>query len=426
MKTKVNKTILDSNVTVITEEVPGSISCSIGFWVKCGPKNETDKVNGVSHFIEHLLFKGTKKRTALQISRDIENVGGQVNAFTSREYTCFYVKTLNKHWKTGIDILSDMLLNSLFDKKEFEKERQVVLQEIMMVDDTPDELVHDLITEKLMAGRPLARPILGTEKTIKEITHAEVIEYFKANYGGSNMIVSAAGGGIKHKAFTDAISKSLKKVTTDVTTTTAETKEASSKSIVLKRPLEQVHFCIASEVCSVVDKDRYPLYILSTILGGGMSSRLFQEIREKRGLAYSVFSYLNFYKDCGLTSIYCGTGAKDFEKVFDLINKEIKKIRIGNVTTVEIKNAKEQIKGGILMGLDNNESKMTKLARDEIYFGRRKSVATAMKAIDNVKKAHIGDILDKYYDTNNMTFVAIGAVNKPKLPKAFKEFKTLK
>lgn len=415
---EIQKTTLKSGIKVITEEMPDVESSTIGIWVNTGSRNESRKVNGISHFIEHLLFKGTERRTALDISREIESVGGVLNAFTSREYTCFYAKVLNKDLPMAIDLLSDIFMNSKFDKNELEKEKLVVLQEIKMVEDTPDDLIHDLFAERFWKDHPLGWSILGPSKTIKSINRNDVVEYFKNQYRPDNVFITAAGGLNSKKAVT-LLNKTFGRIKKNPVKTEVTAPEAAPGVKLFKKDLEQVHLCLGVPVPPQPSPERYRVYLMNTILGGGMSSRLFQEIREKRGLAYSVYTYINLCKDAGSLIAYAGTAKDSFGEVIKLILKEYAKFAKG-IGADELKNAREQLKGGMLLGLETSESRMTKLARDEIYFGRVLSVKEIVKGIDSVNVENMKETASRFLNPKNITLVAIGKVNSAVLPAGIK------
>jgi len=416
---RIHKSVLSNGISVITEEMPDVESSTLGIWVKTGSRNEDGKTLGISHFIEHLLFKGTDRRTALDISKEIESVGGVLNAFTGREYTCFYAKVLNKDLPLAIDLLSDIFLNSKFDKKEMEKEKLVVLQEIKMVEDTPDDLIHDLFAEKLWQDHPLGSSILGSVSSINKMTRDDITGYFARRYHSGTVFVSAAGG-VNHAKVTRLLNKTLKKLKKAADTDPVTTPKPSPGVKLHRKKLEQVHLCLGLAAPAQPDPDRYKVYLLNTILGSGMSSRLFQEIREKRGLAYSVYSYLSLNRDAGALVTYAGTSRESFSKVVGLIFKEYLKITRG-VTAEELKNAKEQLKGGMLLGLESSDSRMMKIARDEIYFGRVVTVKDLVKEIDRVTLLGLKTVAAKLLRPENLTLVAIGDVTENDLPTNLKK-----
>ncbi|MBI5559735.1 MAG: insulinase family protein [Deltaproteobacteria bacterium] len=414
---RIHKTILESGVKVIAEEMPECQSSTVGVWVKNGSRDEEAKERGISHFIEHLLFKGTRKRTALDIAKDIESVGGILNAFTSREYTCFYAKVLNKDVPLAMDILSDIFLNSVFDPVELEKERMVVLQEIKMVDDTPDDLIHDLFAAYMWHGHPLGTPVLGSKKTVGSFMKGDVLDYFGRHYHAGNVFISIAGG-IKAKNVVKLLEKALKGAKGKGGGNPSTPPRPESGVRLVRKKLEQVHLCIGVPAPAQSHEDRYKLYILNNILGGGMSSRLFQEIREKRGLAYSVYSYLNLMKDAGALVVYAGTSREDFKKVVSLVIKEWKGLARA-VGREELKVAREQLKGGMLLGLEASDARMTKLARDEIYFKRVVPVKEIISAIDGVRAADVRELAARLLKPGNISMTAIGRVSENDLPVSF-------
>lgn len=410
----IRRSTLPSGIKVITEEVPDMESSSIGIWVRTGSRDETPEVNGVSHFIEHLLFKGTERRTALDISREIESVGGVLNAFTGREYTCFYAKVLNKDLPLAVDLLSDMVLNSKFAPEEIEREKQVVLHEIKMVEDTPDDLVHDLFAERFWPGHPLGRPILGTSETMAAMTRDQITGYFSKRYRPENIFITAAGG-LGHnevKRHASAAFRGVKKAGHKARAARPRPRRGTE---LFDRKVGQVHLCLGVPVPPQSDPDRYAVFLLSTILGGGMSSRLFQEIREKRGLAYSVYSYLSLYKDTGALTVYAGTSKKSFAEVVDLVLAEFARLRKG-VGREELGHAKEQLKGGMLLGLETSDSRMSKLARDEIYFGRPVRISAMVKDIDRVGPEDMSRVARKLLLARRATLVTVGKVTAKGLP----------
>lgn len=414
----VQKTVLTNGISVITEEMPGVESCSIGIWVNAGSRNETRTINGVSHFIEHLLFKGTKKRTALDISREIESVGGVLNAFTGREYTCFFAKILNKDLPRASDLLSDIFMNSKFDAKEMEKEKSVILQEIKMVEDTPDDLIHDLYAERFWLGHSLGWSILGPSETIKSMSRERVLGYFREKYAPHSVFITAAGG-LKHQKVLRLLKPLFGKMKSAASPEPSITPVSEPGVQLIKKDLEQVHMCMGVPMPPQSHPDRYKVYLINTILGSGMSSRLFQEVREKRGLAYSVYTYLNLCKDAGTLVAYAGCNDSKFAEVSGLIMKEF--ARLGkDVTEAELRCAKEQLKGGMLLGLETSENRMMKLARDEMYFGKPVTVKEIVRDIDKVTLKDLRNAASEFLSPERLTVVAMGKVSPKKLPAGLK------
>ncbi len=417
---KIQKTTLKNGIHIITEEVKDFQSATIGIWVNIGSRDEEKDKNGVSHFIEHLLFKGTEKRSAKDIAKDIESVGGVLNAFTGREYTCFYAKVLGDDLPMAVDLLSDIFLNSRFDAKELERERQVILQEIKMVEDTPDDLIHDMFADIFWKGHSIGRPVLGTSGTIKSMKRGAILKYFKNTYLPHTTIITAAGN-LKHDKVVELLKKSFEGMKHGSFARDTKPPKPCPSIVLERKKLEQVHICIGSSAPSQKDPERYKAYLLNTILGGGMSSRLFQEIREKRGLAYAVYSYLSLYLDAGSLVIYAGVSEDNARKTIDLILKELYRIKREPVKGDELKIAKEQLKGGMLLGLESTENRMSKLAKDEMYFKRQVPVKEIIKEIEKITAGDIMELADKMFTDGSIGMVAMGRVNKKDLPIALRQ-----
>lgn len=412
---KIQKTTLKNGIHIITEEVKDFQSASIGIWVNIGSRDEDKAQNGVSHFIEHLLFKGTEKRTAKDIAKDIESVGGVLNAFTGREYTCFYAKVLGDDLPMAVDLLSDIFLNSRFDAKELERERQVILQEIKMVEDTPDDLIHDMFAETFWKGHSIGSPVLGTSGTIKSMKRGAILKYFNNTYLPHTTIITAAGN-LKHDKLVGLLKKSFEGMKHGKFARDTNLPKPSPSVVLERKKLEQAHICLGAAAPSQKDPQRYTAYLLNTILGGGMSSRLFQEIREKRGLAYAVYSYLNLYFDAGSLVVYAGVSEDNFRKTIDLILKELYRMKREPAKGDELKIAKEQLKGGMLLGLESTENRMSKLAKDEIYFKRQVPVKEIIKEIEKITAEDIMELADKMFDIDSIGMTAMGNVKKTDLP----------
>lgn len=418
---KIQKTILQNGIKILTEEMPDAESSSVGVWVIAGSRNESRKTRGISHFIEHMLFKGTARRTALDISKEIESVGGVLNAFTSREYTCFYAKVLNKDIPKAVDLLSDIFINPKFDPAELEKEKMVVLQEIKLVEDTPDDVIHDIFAEKFWKGHPLGWSILGTRDTVSSFTREDVLGYYNTHYrsAGSGRVFITVAGGLSHERIVKLVKRPFSSIAPVDNEAKVERPETASGVSVIRKDLEQAHICMGVPMPGQTHKDRYKVYLLNTIFGGGMSSRLFQEIREKRGLAYSVYSYLNLCKDSGSLTLYAGCSKESFAETAGLMVKELLRLRKG-VTAEELKNAKSQLQGSMLLGLETSDGRMSKLARDEIYFARVLSFREISAGIEAVKAKDLKKIAGDYLSAGVIMAVAMGRISARGLPKALK------
>jgi predicted Zn-dependent peptidase len=370
-------------MVVLTEQMPYVKSASIGVWVRVGSRDETPEVAGVSHFIEHMLFKGTARRSAEEIAKAIDAVGGTLDAFTTRESTCFFAKVLGEHLPLAIDILADTFLHSRLDPEDIERERQVILQEIKMVEDTPDDLVHDLFAEAIWGAHPVARPILGRKETVRRLTRDDLEQHMARFYRPDRTLVAAAGD-LDHDQLVDLLQQVFAGFEGYSPGLDPAPPISRPAVRVEERDTAQLHLCVGVEGLPYAHEDRYALYLLNAMLGGSMSSRLFQEIREKRGLAYSVYSYQASYRDCGLLVIYAGTSPESSGRVMDLIQSECARLRDEPVDPRDFQQAKDQLKGNLLLGLEGTSSRMTRLAKMEIYFQRNYGLDEIIAGIEQV------------------------------------------
>ena len=395
---------LENGIKVVTYKMPEMRSVSVGLWLNVGSRNETPDNNGVSHFIEHMLFKGTQKRSAKKISQLFDSIGGQLNAFTGKECTCFYTKTLNNYLELSIDVLADMFFNSVFAENEIALERNVVLEEIDMYEDSPEELVNDLIAETIWKNS-LGYPILGSRKNIESITREKVIEYKDKNYTFNRMVIAVAGN-FDEKELLKYLKKYFNKEMKEKSEIIYQENDFCSGSIIKNKDIEQSHICIAYPGLKSRDDLVYPMLALNLVLGGGMSSRLFQEIREKRGLAYSVFSYTSSYMQEGLFSIYAGCNPKNEKKVLNIIDSQIDKIRNKGLTKKEIESAKQQLKGNFLLGLENTTSLMSYGGKSECLWNEIETVEDVLKQISNVNEENINEVIARVFN-NGKKAIAI-------------------
>ncbi len=408
------KTVLPNGVRILSEVVPHVQSVTIGLWAMVGSRDEQPSQNGISHFIEHMLFKGTPKRDALAISKAIDSVGGVLNAFTTREYTCIYAKVLPQHTELAVDVLADAFLHSTFAPDELEKERKVVLQEISMVEDTPDDWVHDLFSESFWPDHPLGRPIQGTAAVLESLKREDLVDYFERYFWPEGLIISAAGA-LDHDRLVRLVQEHF------VLDRTAPPRApipppAPVKSVTIRRKnLEQVHVCLGTVGIPQTHPLREAGYLLNTILGGSMSSRLFQEIREKRGLAYSVYSFLSTYADAGQFGVYAGTGPDNVVQVIDLILNELRAIKKNSITQAELDSAKEQLKGSFLLSLESTDSRMDRLAKNEIYYGRHFEADEVVAEIDRVTLDDIHALAAELLGRDTLSLAVLGRVRKSSL-----------
>lgn len=399
---------LDNGIRIVAEEIKYVNSVSLGIWVKVGSRYENVNNNGVSHFIEHMLFKGTKNRTAKEIASSIDKIGGQLNAFTAKECTCYYAKVLDTHFDIALDILTDMFFNSSFSEIEIEKEKGVVLEEIGMYEDSPEDLVHDIFTQSVWSGNPLGMPILGTEESLKSIQRNDILDYISKNYTPDNIVVSVVGN-FQEKYIIEKIEKAFSDFKPDKADRKAISKPVfTAKCKHKKKDTEQAHLCLGFNGLALGDRYTYPLLVMNNIFGGAMSSRLFQKIREEKGLAYSVFSYPSSYTDCGILSIYAGMKPSQLDFVLELINEEIKRIKDNGISEEELYDSKQQIKGSYILGLESTSGRMTSIGKSELLLDKIYSPKEITELIDAVTMEDIEHIIDYIFNSEEMGAAIIG------------------
>lgn len=410
----VQETTFDNGVRLVSQQVPGMHTISLGIWVANGTRQEDPATSGVAHFIEHLLFKGTERRNARQISREIDSLGGVLNAFTGHEYVCYYAKALTRFLPQVTDILGDMFLHSTFPADEIEKERNVVLQEIKMRDDTPEEAIHDRFHLSFWKGHQLGRSILGTTETISTMSRETIVGYKQHWYRPSEILIAAAGG-VEHQQLVELLEGAFSPLSPGEQRRPMQaTKRAATGRVMelSERDLEQTLICLGTDGLAHNDPGRYALVVLNTILGGGMSSRLFQEIREKRGLAYSVYSYLSSYTDAGALAVYAGTDRERSCEAVKIMLAEMARLRDEVVAEDELNAAREQIKGKILMSLESSDSYMSRLARSYLYFGRYQPLEEVMAGFDAVTAADLQELAGKLFRDASLNIQVMGRVDR--------------
>lgn len=403
----VRQGVLSNGVRVLSETMPDVVSATTGIWVENGSRYETPAQNGVSHFIEHLLFKGTRRRTAAQIAEEIDAVGGVLNAFTSKEYTCYYAKVLGEQLEMANELLADLFLNSVFDPGEIERERQVVLQEISQAEDTPDDFVHEIFNLRFWQGHPLALPIFGSVETVNAISREALLAFMNERYRAERVFIAAAGM-VDH----DRLVKQSERLFGEIAGNGRQEvlRPPAERAMVLHhgKPLEQVHLCIGAPGLGQSDPLRYAGYVLNAALGGGMSSRLFQEVRERRGRVYSIYSSTASFHDCGYLAIYAGTKLDWLDEVLEVTVKELADIARRGLKPQELERAKSQLKGNMLLGLESTESRMNRLARNEIYARRDISLSEVAGAIDQVANDQVVEIAASCFAPQRMGVVVLG------------------
>ena len=409
--TTARKLVHPNGIRVLVERVPYVDSVSVGVWVVTGSRWEDRHNYGISHFIEHMLFKGTERRSAKQIAYEMDSVGAHLNAFTDKEYTCFYVKVLKEHLKLSLDVLSDMALHSVLDVAEIEREKNVVLDEIKRHEDTPDDLVHDMFAQKLWQRHPLGNAVIGTKKTIKALTRDQLVEYIGTQYTPDNVIISAAGN-VDEQELMEAVGELFSPLS-GVRASNGGTEVHPVKETNIKRKAtEQVHFCIGAPGFPQTSQRKFTLALMDSILGGGMSSRLFQEIRESRGLAYAIGSYSASYREAGLFAVYGGTGAENFKEVLSLVRAEFANIAKNSVTDAELDRSKNQIRGSLVMGQESMSNRMSRMAKSEVYFGRIIPLAEIVNEIMAVTKDDVAGVASELFSERQMALSVIGPIEE--------------
>lgn len=410
------KFVLKNGVRVVCEKIPFVRSVSIGIWVKTGSRNENPRNNGVSHFIEHMLFKGTDMRSAAQIAESFDNIGGQINAFTGKECTCYYAKTLDEHLDVAMDVLSDMLYNSIFAKKDIALEKRVILEEIGMYEDSPEELVHDILSETVWEGSAIGYPILGTRRSLRGINREVITEYMKERYTPGSMVISVAGNFEETKLEEMLETWFNHQISGDESEHNVESVDFRSEINVREKDTEQVHICIGFEGIKNGDDALYPLLAVNNIFGGGMSSRLFQKIREKKGLVYSIYSYPTIYNDAGLFTIYAGMKPENLKEVTNLIYDEVRLILKKGITEQEFEKSKEQLKGSYILGLESTSSRMSSIGKSELLLGKIHTQQEILEKIGNITMDDMNQIIHSIFNLDKLGISVVGKVKKGSLP----------
>jgi predicted Zn-dependent peptidase len=415
------KTFLKNGIRLLSEHISHIRSISIGIWIPKGSRDENPEENGISHFIEHLVFKGTGSRSAHDIAKEIDSVGGILNGFTEREYTCFHAKVLDQHYPLAIELLSDIFLNSTFDSNEIERERNVVLQEIKMVEDTPDDYIHDLFNEVFWAGHSLGYPIVGTRERVNTFDRETIWRYFDDHYRSNHLIISIAGN-FDYEELIGRIEDKFGGLEERMEVGKRSPPEPNPRIGLFPRELEQVHLCLGTRGIPQTHPLRYAGYVLNTLLGRGMSSYLFQEIREKRGLAYSVYSYRPAYFDAGQLVVYAGTDRESLEEVVRLIIRQFDTFRKVKIGQDELKRAQEQLKGNLLLSLESSDSWMTRLAQNEMYFGEYIPIEEVIQRIERVTSEEVNQLAQDLFREGLLCLTVLGPLEKTELTRDLLSF----
>ena len=403
----VNKTILANGVRILSERVPYVDSVSVGIWAIAGSRDESDNRRGMSHFIEHMMFKGTKTRSARHIADEMDGLGGHLNAFTDKEFTCYYAKVLREHLPAAVGILSDMVINSVFDPEEIEREKNVVLEEIKRHKDTPEDQVHDMLAETIWKGHRLGNSVIGSAKVIGRIMRDDALAFLEEFYKPDALVISAAGN-IEHADFVEMVVGVFGCLRGSRPPRVRRAARARLEVKTVDKSTEQVHFVLATNGFAQDRREKYAMAAIDSILGGGMSSRLFQEIRENRGLAYAIGSYSASYQEAGLFAVYGGTSVENVKSVLEITEVECDRICRNSVTDAELERAKNQIRGALVLGQESMSNRMSRLAKSELYFGRMIRLDEIITAIMNVTKDDVANVAAQLFDGSKFALAAIG------------------
>jgi predicted Zn-dependent peptidase len=411
----IHREVLPNGLTVLSEEMRHIRSISIGIWMKTGSRDEAPESNGISHFLEHMVFKGTKNRSAQDIARQVDSIGGNIDAFTGKEVICFNVKVLDEHLPVAMDILSDLVLNPVFIPKDIVREKGVILEEIKMDEDNPDYLVHEIFTQNFWKDHPLGKPILGTKETVRSFEQEKLFDFYRRRFVPSNMIISAAGN-LNHRRFVELIRERFSGLLAAPNGFHEAAPTVTPKIITRnKKSLEQVQLCMGVPSHPISHERRFVSYVLNTILGGGMSSRLFQKIREEQGLVYSIYSDLNPYRDTGCMSVGAGTSVESIRSVVDSVLAEFRELKAKPVPAEELRRAKDQLKGSLMLSLESSTSRMSNLARQQMYFERFLSMDETIEQIEIVTDDAVCEMANYLFQPEKIAVTVLGNLDGFKL-----------
>ncbi len=415
MKEIYRKTVLDNGIRVVTEKIESVRSISLGVWIDVGSRDEESAELGVSHFIEHMLFKGTKNRTAKDIAVSLESVGGGLNAFTGREHTCYFARVLDEHLDIAIDVLSDILKNSLLNPSHFEKEKEVIISEIKELEDSPSDLIHDILMSAMWKEDSLGRPIIGSAESVLKMPRGKLINFMKNNYTCSRVVI-AVSGNLRHDELVKKIKRKFEfSANSHPATSSFKLLPVEAARAIEHRKTAQTHVSLGIPIFPYRDKRRYSALVLSNILGGGMSSRLFQTVRERLGLAYSIYSFIDFFKDTGVFGIYLGSHKKNAVRVIELVLKEIRKFKKNSLTNEELSHAKYQLKGNLILGMESTSSRMNRLARNELFLNDYVGLDQTIDSINKIKAKDIAGMAEEFLTLDRLSTVVLGPVGKDTL-----------
>lgn len=402
----------ENGIRMVYENIPYVKSVAFGLWIASGSRNERSENNGISHFIEHMLFKGTKDKTAQEIAAAIDGIGGQLNGFTGKECTCYYTRTLDEHLELAVEVIADMFFNSRMSKKDMEIERLVINEEINMYEDNPEDLVHDVLSSAIWKGNPLGFGILGTEENLEAFTRKDIKEYMKVHYNPSNIVIAVAGS-FNENALFDLVGKYFGSWSSLFTEPSVyDVPDFKPVFSIKEKDTEQMHICIGLEGIEHGSDDIYPLLAINNVLGGGMSSRLFQKIREQKGLVYAIYSYPSSYKNAGIFTIYAGMKPDNVETVLKLISNEIQTLKDKGLEEEELVKSKEQLKGGFIIGLEGTSSRMNAIGKSELLLGHILTPDEVLEKVNNITIEDVKRVISRIFDLSKVGFAAIGKSKK--------------
>jgi predicted Zn-dependent peptidase len=407
----IRRTVLPSGLIVLTERMEHVRSVAMGVWMRIGSRHEVAELNGISHFVEHMVFKGTKSRSAQRIAREVDAIGGNLDAFTGKETVCFNIKVLDEHVPTALDVLSDLVLNPVFASEEITRERGVILEEIKMDEDSPDTLVHEIFMQNFWKGHPLGKPILGTRETVRSFEHNTLVRFFEQRFQAGNMVFSAAGN-LEHDSFVEMVARHFGSLASG-SSFSSDAAPTVTPRIHLrnKKSLEQVQLCLGVPAPPIADETRYPALLLNTILGGGMSSRLFQTVREERGLVYAIYSDLAPYRDTGSLCVYAGTSSDRALQVIDLIMDEFRRLKSEPLQPGELRRAQDQLKGNLLLSLESSMSRMSNLARQQMYFERFFDLDEIIQRVEAVTEEEVMAMAANLFQSERVALTLLGRLD---------------
>ena len=406
----IRRDVLANGVRFVTERMPHVRSVTLGVWLTCGSRHEPAAHSGIAHFVEHMLFKGTDTRSAEDIAQAIDSIGGQLDAFTAKEYASYYIKVLDEHLPLAVDLLSDIVMRPAFVEEEIAREKKVILEEIKMVEDTPDDLVHELFTQHFWDSHPLGRPILGTKETVEALTQDGLRRYFAETYSAPNLLVAAVGN-IDHARVRDLVERAFERLPSRTESVTEDPPNVVPTTVIRNKDLEQSHVCLGTGSYRQDHDERYSSYVLNTVLGGSMSSRLFQNVREKRGLAYAVFSGLSAYRDAGSITIYAGCANGAVGELIDVVIGELRRLKDEPLSESELRRAKDHLKGSLMLNLESTSSRMSHLARQEIYFDRQFGLDETLEGVERVSVEDVRRVAQDLFRDASLAATVLGAVN---------------